>query len=232
MNSDKPASAKISNRDWSATATPRYAGYRSSATRDPAMALVRIPQTVSEQTGPRFDAAIIGSLGPDLTRNSRRNGEPVGERIIVTGRILDDAGRPIAGALVELWQANAAGRYVHLVDQHDAPLDPNFLGAGRCLSDAHGRYTFTTIRPGAYPWGNHENAWRPAHLHFSVFGHSMLSRLVTQMYFPGDPLLPHDPIYNSVEDPEARQRMVASFSFEHTVSGVALGYEFDMVMRG
>ena len=166
----------------------------------------------------------------DLTKQAK--GEPIGERIIVGGRILDEDGRPVAGTLVELWQCNATGRYNHDADQHDAPLDPNFIGAGRAVTDAEGKYQFTTIKPGAYPWRNHHNGWRPAHLHFSVFGPSMLQRLVTQMYFPGDPLLPLDPIFNAIPDARARDRMVSRFELERTVPEFALGYRFDMVLRG
>jgi protocatechuate 3,4-dioxygenase beta subunit len=155
-----------------------------------------------------------------------------GERIIVEGLVLDEDERPIPNTLVELWQANAAGRYRHDGDQHDAPLDPNFTGAGRAITDAEGRYRFVTIKPGAYPWRNHHNAWRPAHLHFSIFGPSFLTRLITQMYFPGDPLLAHDPIFNSTSDPKARDRMVSRFDFNLTKPEWALGYRFDMIVRG
>jgi protocatechuate 3,4-dioxygenase beta subunit len=157
---------------------------------------------------------------------------PLGERIIVEGRVLDEDGRPQPQTLVEVWQANAAGRYAHRIDQHDAPLDPNFSGAGRTLTDAEGRYRFITIRPGAYPWTNHDNAWRPAHIHFSLFGPAFLTRLVTQMYFPGDPLLPLDPIFNSVPDEGSRERLISSFALDVTQPEWALGYRFDIVLRG
>jgi protocatechuate 3,4-dioxygenase beta subunit len=160
-----------------------------------------------------------------------RNGEPLGERIIVTGRVLDEAGRPQRNMLIEIWQANAAGRYVHTVDQHDAPLDPNFFGGGRCVTDGDGRYRFVTIKPGAYPWRNHPNAWRPNHIHLSLFGPSLLTRLVTQMYFPGDPLLAFDPIYRSTPE-GARERLISRFSLDETEPEWALGYEFDIVLRG
>lgn len=196
------------------------------------MPLVSFEQTVSERTGPVYGTEAMQPLDADLTRNAAHDGEPKGERIVVTGRVLDESGAPVRDALVEVWQANAAGRYAHKVDQHDAPLDPNFLGAGRAVTDGEGRYAFTTIKPGAYPWKNHANAWRPAHIHFSLFGTSILTRLVTQMYFPGDPLLPLDPIFNGVPDSEARNRLVSMFSMDVTKEGWALGYVFDIVLRG
>ena len=173
----------------------------------------------------------MGPLDADLTRNARKTGEPQGERIIVAGRVLDENGRPQPNTLIEIWQANAAGRYVHSADQHDAPLDPNFFGGGRCVTGADGSYRFMTIKPGAYPWGNHFNGWRPNHIHLSLFGPSFVTRLITQMYFPGDPLLELDPIYKS-SPPGARERMVAQFSIEVTQPGFALGYNFDIVLRG
>ncbi|MFD1545758.1 protocatechuate 3,4-dioxygenase subunit beta [Nonomuraea guangzhouensis] len=205
-------------------------GYRSTVLRAPAQPPVAFkddPDAI-ELTGPVFGHHEVGALDADLTR--QHAGEPLGERISVTGRILDSAGRPIRGTLVELWQANAAGRYAHERDQHPAPLDPNFTGAGRCLTDEDGRYRFVTIKPGAYPWRNHHNAWRPAHLHFSVFGRAFTERLVTQMYFPGDPLMPFDPILQSVPDEAARQRLVSAFSMELTEPEWALGYSFDIVL--
>jgi protocatechuate 3,4-dioxygenase beta subunit len=173
----------------------------------------------------------VGPLDNDLTRNGARNGEPLGERIVVSGRVLDESGRPVPGTLIEIWQANAAGRYIHKVDQHPAPLDPNFFGGGRSITDDAGRYRFMTIKPGAYPWGNHHNAWRPNHIHLSLFGPSLATRLVTQMYFPGDPLLDLDPIFQS-SPPDARQRLIARFSLDVTEPGFALGYIFDVVLRG
>jgi protocatechuate 3,4-dioxygenase beta subunit len=170
------------------------------------------------------------SFDNDLT--IQHQGAPLGERIIVSGRILDEDRRPVTNALVEVWQANAAGRYRHKIDQHDAPLDPNFSGAGRLLTDSSGYYRFTTIKPGAYSWSNHANAWRPAHIHFSIFGAGLLTRLVTQMYFPGDPLLQYDPIYNCIADETAKRRMVSSFDLESTVPQTALGFKFDVVLRG
>jgi protocatechuate 3,4-dioxygenase beta subunit len=205
-------------------------GYRSTALRHPKEPLVIIPQTLSEITGPAYPYGRIEATDNDLT--SQHAGEPLGERIIVEGRVLDEAGRPIPKTLVEVWQANAAGRYAHRVDEHAAPLDPNFSGAGRTLTDEEGRYRFVTIRPGAYPWRNHDNAWRPAHIHFSLFGTSFLSRLITQMYFPGDPLMPFDPIFNAIPDAGARQRLIANFDLNVTQPEWALGFTFDIVLRG
>jgi protocatechuate 3,4-dioxygenase beta subunit len=205
-------------------------GYRSTALRHPKEPLVVVPQTLTELTGPAYPYGRIDASDSDLTR--QHEGEPLGERIIVQGRVLDDGGRPIPNTLVEIWQANAAGRYAHRVDQHPAPLDPNFSGAGRMLTDSEGRYRFTTIRPGAYPWRNHDNAWRPAHIHFSLFGTSFLSRLITQMYFPGDPLMPFDPIFNSIPDEKARARLIAAFDLDVTRPEWALGFTFDIVLRG
>jgi protocatechuate 3,4-dioxygenase beta subunit len=177
-----------------------------------------------------FGQNAIGATDHDLT--AQQAGAPLGERIIVSGRVLDEAGRPLRGALVEVWQANAAGRYLHKLDQHNAPIDPNFSGCGRTLTDGEGRYKFISIKPGAYPWGNDHNAWRPGHIHFSIFGDGLLSRLVTQMYFPGDPLLLYDPIYNSITDEKAKQRLIATFDWENTSPEFALGYRFDLVLRG
>lgn len=204
--------------------------YRSSAKRAPKHPLILVPERLLDRRGPAFGDLPIGPADADLTR--QHAGEPLGERINVTGRLLDDAGRPIAGQLVELWQANAAGRYAHPVDQHPAPLDPNFTGAGRCLTGDDGTWSFVTIKPGAYPWGNHPNAWRPAHIHFSVFGRAFTERLITQMYFPGDPLFPYDPIFNGVHDEQARRRMIASFDWATTEEEWALGYRFDIVLGG
>jgi protocatechuate 3,4-dioxygenase beta subunit len=202
--------------------------YRSTALRAPKRPLVILPERFAELEGPVFGDEVLGRLDNDLTR--QHEGEPLGERIIVTGRVLDDDGRPIRGALVEIWSANAAGRYRHEVDQHPAPLDPNFTGAGRCLTDDDGVYRFVTIKPGAYPWGNHPNAWRPAHIHFSVFGRMFAQRLVTQMYFPGDPLFEFDPIFQSVRDPRARELMIAKFELDLTQEQWALGYTWDIVL--
>jgi protocatechuate 3,4-dioxygenase beta subunit len=172
----------------------------------------------------------IAEADSDLTR--QHAGEPLGERIIVRGRVLDDSGRPVPHTLLEIWQANAAGRYRHKQDDHGAPLDPNFSGSGRTLTDANGCYQFVTIKPGAYPWDNHENAWRPAHIHFSLFGRAFATRLITQMYFPGDPLLPYDPIFQSIPDEQARQRLISRFDLEITQPEWALGFRFDIVLRG
>jgi protocatechuate 3,4-dioxygenase beta subunit len=218
-------------RDWASHPPYICSDYRSTTLRGPTKPLIPIRQSLSELTGPVYGHESVGPLDADLTRNGRKNGEPLGERIIVTGRVLDEDGRPQPNTLIELWQANAAGRYVHRVDQHDAPLDPNFFGGGRCVSDAEGRYRFYTVKPGAYPWGNHHNAWRPNHIHFSLFGPSFLTRLVTQMYFPGDPLLELDPIYQAVPA-GARGRLISKFSIDVTEPGFALGYVFDIVLRG
>ena len=219
--------------DWDSQPPYLHPGYKSTIKRAPDRdRLVPLPASLSEVTGPVFGEDRIQALDNDLTRNAVVNGEPLGERIIVVGKVMDDTGRPVPNTLVEVWQANAAGRYIHKGDQHDAPLDPNFIGAGRVLTDAAGEYRFTSIRPGAYPWGNHENAWRPPHIHFSVFGTNYISRLVTQMYFPGDPLLPLDPIYNCTPDEKARERMVAKYAHDVTEPVWALGYRFDIVLCG
>jgi protocatechuate 3,4-dioxygenase beta subunit len=205
-----------------------YPPYTSSVKRSPRQPLVPLRQTLSELTAPTF---VPPETLPPVNLAKGPHGDAVGERILVSGRVLDEDGRAISGTLVEIWQANAAGRYKHRWDRWPAPLDPNFSGAGRCVSDDEGRYRFTTIRPGPYPWGNHYNAWRPAHIHFSLFGRAFTQRLVTQMYFPGDPLLPIDPIYNSAPE-RTRQRMVASFDIELTQPEWALGYNWDIVLRG
>ena len=221
-----------STLDWGSHPPYLHEPYLSTIKRSPRQPLVPLGHTLSELTGPVYGDTSVRPLDGDLTGNAVRNGEPLGERIIVTGRVLDEDGRPVRNALIEVWQANAAGRYSHHHDQHDAPLDPNFTGAGRCLTDADGGYRFTTIRPGAYPWRNHENAWRPPHIHFSLFGRNFLSRLVTQMYFPGDPLLPLDPIYNGVPDEGARRRLIAAYAHDVTRPEWALGYRFDIVLAG
>jgi protocatechuate 3,4-dioxygenase beta subunit len=191
-----------------------------------------VPSTLSELTGPGPAVSALSTADTDLTTNASTGGAAIGERIIVTGQVLDERGAPVRNALIEIWQANAAGRYRHRVDQHHAPLDPNFVGFGRCLTDDDGVYRFVTVRPGAYPWQNHENAWRPPHIHFSLFGERWVSRLITQMYFPGDPLQALDPIFNSVPTDEARERLIAHYAHDVTQEGYALGYRWDIVLRG
>jgi protocatechuate 3,4-dioxygenase beta subunit len=205
-----------------------YPGYRSTRYRAPSRPLVPLPEELHSLAGPVFGEDAIEESDSDLTR--QHGGEPLGERITVSGRVLDTDGRPIQGALVEVWQANASGRYRHQVDDHPAPLDPNFSGGGRCLTGDDGSYRFVTVKPGAYPWGNHDNAWRPAHIHFSVFGRAFTERLVTQMYFPGDPLFPFDPIYNSVRDPKARALMVSRFDIATTQPEWALAFKWNIVL--
>jgi len=208
-----------------------YAPYKATALRHPKQPPVYLPQTITEVTGPQLAGErIAGELDSDLTR--QHDGTPIGERIVVSGRVFDTEGKPLRSTLVEIWQANAAGRYRHRSDRWPAELDPNFSGAGRCVTDRDGRYSFTTIKPGPYPWGNHHNAWRPAHIHFSLLGRAFVQRLVTQMYFPGDPLFEYDPIFQSVRDPAARERLISRFSIHDTVPNWALAYEFDIYLRG
>jgi protocatechuate 3,4-dioxygenase, beta subunit len=203
-----------------------WPAYRSTVLRAPGKPPVPLRLSVTELTGPAFGDRPVAPHESDLTRDG-----PIGERIIVHGTLRDGGGRAIPHSVVELWQANAAGRYAHEADRHPAPLDPRFTGAGRCLTDAGGHYRFTTVKPGAYPWRNHDNAWRPAHLHFSLFGRSFTQRLITQMYFPGDPLFFQDPIFNSV--PEfARDRLIATFDLSETVPEWALAFRFDIVLSG
>ena len=209
-----------------------FPDYKTSVARSPRKPLIALQQSLSEVTGPVFGHDMLQPLDNDLLLNGKVDQEPVGERIIVHGRVLDESGQPVPNTLIEIWQANAAGRYLHVRDDHPAPLDPNFSGCGRTITDAEGRYTFTTIRPGSYPWLNHPNAWRPSHIHFSLFGHSLATRLITQMYFPGDPLFAYDPIFNSIPDERARQRLVSSFDLSVTQPNWALGYRFDIVLRG
>jgi protocatechuate 3,4-dioxygenase beta subunit len=196
--------------------------YKSTALRHPKQPLIQVGL---ERSGPA-----LAHLRPDESSNDLTKHGPVGERITVSGRLLGSDGRPIRDSLIEIWQANAAGRYRHRDDRWPAPLDPNFAGAGRAVTDADGRYEFITIKPGPYPWGNHRNAWRPAHIHFSVMGRTFDQRLVTQMYFPGDPLFPYDPIFNSVRDPKLRELMISRFSLERSQEDRALAYEFDIVV--
>jgi protocatechuate 3,4-dioxygenase, beta subunit len=207
-----------------------YPPYRSTVRRAPAMPLIGLPEALSDLNVPVYGGWPIGETDNDLTRQHAE--EPQGQRIIVSGHVHDEQGGPIAGALIEIWQANAGGRYHHDKDSHAAPLDPYFTGAGRTITDANGRYQFITIKPGAYPWRNHENGWRPAHIHFSLFGSSFLTRLVTQMYFPGDPLLSLDPMCQSIRDERARQRLVSQFDLALTRPEWALGFTFDIVVRG
>jgi protocatechuate 3,4-dioxygenase beta subunit len=204
--------------------------YVATRLRAPARPLIPLPAGLADPAGPVFGDDEVAEGDHDLTR--QHAGEPLGERIVVSGRVLDGDGRPLRRTLVEVWQANSAGRYVHKNDRHPAPLDPNFTGAGRCLTDDEGRYRFVTVKPGAYPWLNHENAWRPPHIHFSLFGHAFTDRLVTQMYFPGDPLLAYDPIYQSIRDPAARELLISSFDLATTTPEWALGYRFDIVLSG
>jgi len=204
--------------------------YVATRLRAPKQPLVILPETETELTGPAFGESAIEASDADLTR--QHEGEPGGQRIVVEGRVLGSDGRPLRGQLVEIWQANAGGRYRHAVDTHDAPLDPSFSGAGRCLTDDDGRYRFVTVKPGAYPWKNHANAWRPNHIHFSVFGRAVTERLVTQMYFPGDPLFPYDPIFNSIRDEKARERLIATFDIGLTQPEWALGFTWDIVVGG
>jgi protocatechuate 3,4-dioxygenase beta subunit len=208
--------------------------YKSNRLRHPSRPLVPLPSESrsgpDDLTLPVLGEDRIGAFDADLTR--QHDGEPIGERIIVTGRLVDGAGRPIRNQLIEIWQANSCGRYVQKNDQHPAPLDPNFTGFGRCLTDDDGGYRFVTIKPGAYPWRNHHNAWRPAHIHFSLFGTAFTHRLITQMYFPGDPLFPLDPIFNSITDPKARERLISEFDLDTTAPEWALGYKFDIVLGG
>ena len=209
-----------------------YADYKSTIKRSPREPLVRIARTLSEQTGPGPAWAEIAHEDADLTTNAGTSGVAIGERIIVTGRVLDQAGQPVPRALVEVWQANAAGRYAHWRETaFPAPLDPNFLGVGQCLTDDEGVYRFTTIKPGPYPWGNHDNAWRPSHIHFSLLGDSLAQRLVTQLYFEGDPLLALDPIFQAVPA-HARSRLVARYDHGVTRENWALGYRWDIVLAG
>jgi protocatechuate 3,4-dioxygenase, beta subunit len=204
--------------------------YRSTTLRAPSQPLVMLSHSLTEVTGPVFGAERLQANDGDLTK--QHSGEPIGQRLIVHGRVLDGDGRPIPETLVEIWQANAGGRYRHVVDTWPSPLDPNFNGYGRVLTDREGRYRFTTIRPGIYPWGNHPNAWRPAHIHFSLFGRAFTQRLVTQMYFPDDPMLTRDPILLSIPDAGARQRLVSTYDHDATQESWALGYAFDIVLRG
>ena len=204
--------------------------YRSSLLRHPTKNLALVDPETIELWSPAYGQRDVAAIESDLTL--QHSGEPLGERITVTGRLLDSWGRPQRNQLIEIWQANSAGRYIHQRDQHPAPLDPNFTGAGRAITGDDGEYTFTTIKPGPYPWKNHVNAWRPAHIHFSVFGPSFTQRIVTQMYFPGDPLFPLDPIYNTIRDQRDRDRLIGVYDHDLTVPEFSMGYRFDIVLDG
>ncbi len=217
------------NREDAGQPPSLFAPYGSTVARSPRQPLVRIPETLTEITGPGAWDQLMGPAAVDLTKQHK--GEPIGQRITVSGRVLDENGRPVPNTVMEIWQCNAAGRYIHVKDQWDAPLDPNFTGAGRVITDGEGRYQYTTVRPGAYPWGNHKNAWRPAHIHLSLLGPAFATRLVTQLYFPDDPLIEIDPIANAVPMP-ARNRLVCRFDIAATQPNFALGYLFDIVLRG
>ena len=207
-----------------------WPAYASTIKRAPKRPLIPLASTLSELTGPTFEERWCGPDTPDLTRIA--GGEAQGQRIILAGRVLDEDGRPVRRTLLEVWQPNAAGRYAHDTDDHDAPLDPHFLGAGQVVTDDDGAFRFLTIRPGAYPWRNTYNAWRAAHIHFSVFGPSFATRLITQMYFPGDPLLETDPIFHSIADADARARLISAYDPDLSEAEYALGYRWDIVLRG
>jgi protocatechuate 3,4-dioxygenase beta subunit len=219
-------------RDWKSHPPYVFARYGSSLKRGPLKKLLPIKQTLSEITGPLFSNIKLEPGENDLTRNADTGKEAMGERIIVVGKVMDENEKPIPNTVIEIWQANSAGRYQHSVDQHNAPLDPNFIGAGRCLTNEEGDYRYLTIKPGAYPWLNHANAWRPAHIHLSLFGPSFATRLVTQFFFPCDPLIAMDPIFNSIPSRSGRQRLIASYAHDVTEPEYALGYRFDIVLRG
>jgi protocatechuate 3,4-dioxygenase, beta subunit len=207
-----------------------FPSYASTQKRAPTQALIIMPHTLSEVTGPVFGHDTVGTNDHNLL--IQHDQPPIGERITISGRVLDENGKAVPHTLIEIWQANSAGRYRHKNDRATAPLDPHFTGCGRAVTDAEGRYQFITIKPGAYPWGNHHNAWRPAHIHFSLFGQAFATRLVTQMYFPADPLLPFDPIFNSTADETARQLLIAHFDWDTTLPNQSLGYRFDIILRG
>ena len=204
--------------------------YKSTIKRGPSLPPLRLQTPAPVSTNLAAGPGLILPRDTDLTLHGA--GAPLGEKIVVHGRVTDEDGKPVRNSLLEVWQANSSGRYWHKRDQHDAPLDPNFYGLGKMLTDDDGRYRFVTIKPGPYPWGNHDKAWRPAHIHFSMFGNVYAQRLVTQMYFPNDPLFEFDPIFNSIADADARQRLISRFSLDHTVGSEMLGYVFDIVLRG
>jgi protocatechuate 3,4-dioxygenase beta subunit len=221
---------EVRSTGWTVHPRRDFAPYRSTLLRHPTYDLVRVDPEEIELSSPAFGHTDVAAEEADLT--IQHAGEPIGERIVVTGRVLDGEGRPVRGQLVEIWQANAAGRYVHKRDQHPAPIDPNFTGTGRIITGDDGSYRLTTIKPGAYPWKNHRNAWRPAHIHFSFFGTAFTQRLITQMYFPGDPLFGLDPIYQSISEPAARERLVAAYDHDVSQSEWAIGYNWDVVLTG
>ncbi|SDW09289.1 protocatechuate 3,4-dioxygenase subunit beta [Roseicitreum antarcticum] len=226
----KPAEYYMRDRNWQPPAlTPNY---KTSVARSPRLAMISLENTVSEITGPRFGHEDLGPLDHDLIRNYATTGDPVGERIIVHGRVLDENARPVPGTLVEVWQANAGGRYRHKKDTYLAPIDPNFGGCGRTLTDAEGYYFFRTVKPGAYPWRNWVNNWRPAHIHISVFGAGFTQRLITQMYFEGDPLIAHCPIVQSIVDPGAVDQLIAPLDLNAGIPLDSLAYKFDIILRG
>jgi protocatechuate 3,4-dioxygenase, beta subunit len=218
------------DRSWHPAAdTPAY---RSTTYRSPRRPLLSLPQSVGELSGPVFGHSALGPLDNDLIRNYATTGDAIGERIIVHGRVLDENERPVPGALIEIWQANAGGKYRHVNDTYMAALDPNFGGCGRVISDAEGRYSFRTIRPGPYPFPNDGCAWRPAHIHLSIFGHAFVQRLVTQIYFEGDPLIKRCVIVNTIKDPQAIDSLTAKLDMESMQAFDCLAYRFDVVLRG
>ena len=219
-------------RDRAIHPPPLAAGYKTTILRSPKKPLLALQQSLSELTGPVFGHDTLGPLDNDLLLNARVDRDPIGERIIIHGRVLDQNGRGVPGALVEVWQCNAGGRYRHVKDNYVAALDPNFGGCGRCITDQDGWYKFRTIKPGPYPWRNRIDDWRPAHIHYSIFGHSFVTRLITQLYFEGDPLLKHDPIYHTIPDPEGREQLIAKLDMTAGVPLDTLGYRFDIVLRG
>jgi protocatechuate 3,4-dioxygenase, beta subunit len=226
------ANAEFFQRDRSIQPPAHAPGYKTSLTRSPRQALLSPQNSLSEITGPVFGHNDLGPLDNDLIRNYAKTGDPIGERIIVHGRVLDESGRPIPSALVEFWKANAGGRYRHKKDTYLAPVDPNFGGCGRALTDADGRYFFRTVKPGPYPWRNYVNSWRPAHIHFSIFGSGFVQRLITQMYFEGDPLIKICPIVDAIPNPDAIDRLIAPLDLNASVPLDTLAYRFDIVLRG
>ena len=233
FTSDAPADpGEFVQRDRSLHPPALTPAYKTSVLRSPRIPLWSLQNSLSEVTGPVFRPDELGPLDHDLIRNYAKDGEPIGERILVHGRVLDESGRGVARTLVEIWQANAGGRYRHVNDRYLAPIDPNFGGCGRTLTDEQGGYVFRTVKPGAYPFRNHVNSWRPAHIHVSVFGSGFAQRLITQMYFEGDPLLRHDVIAGTIPDPAALQRLIAPLDLDAAVPLDCLAYRFDIVLRG